>query len=139
AQEAMADRVELCQALELGGLTPSYGQIRLARQLLRIGLHVLIRPRSGDFLYDDLEVDEIKADIAFCKEMGCDGIVVGLLRADSSVDTERMTELIEWAYPMQVTFHRAFDVCDDPVESLESIIACGCVRLLTSGMENTAL
>ncbi|MFC3196587.1 copper homeostasis protein CutC [Parapedobacter deserti] len=138
AQEGGADRIELCQALELGGLTPSYGQIRLAKQLLHIGVHVLIRPRAGDFLYSDHEYDEIKADIAFCREAGCDGVVVGMLRENGSVDTKRIAELIELANPMHVTFHRAFDVCRDPFEALEAIIGSGCRKLLTSGMKSTA-
>lgn len=139
AQEGGADRVELCQALELGGITPSLGQIWLTRAALRIGVHVLIRPRAGDFLYSDIEFEEMKADIMFCHEAECDGIVIGLLHPDGSVDVKRTTELVELAKPMHVTFHRAFDVCGDPFKALEDIIICGCGRLLTSGMENTAL
>ncbi|SFB86105.1 copper homeostasis protein [Parapedobacter composti] len=139
AQEGGADRVEFCQNLEAGGTTPSPGQIRLARTLLDIGMHVLIRPRAGDFLYSDLEFREMKDDILFCKEMDCDGVVVGLLQPDGSVDQERTSELVDLAWPMHVTFHRAFDVCRDPFEALEAITASGCRRLLTSGMKNTAL
>ena len=139
AQEGGADRVEFCQNLEAGGTTPSLGQVWLARAGLKIGMHVLIRPRAGDFLYSDLEFQEMKADILFCKEAKCDGVVIGLLHADGSVDRDRTAELVALARPMQVTFHRAFDVCRDPVEALEAIIASGCGRLLTSGMENTAL
>ncbi|SEL32211.1 copper homeostasis protein CutC [Parapedobacter koreensis] len=138
AQEGGADRVEFCQNLEMGGTTPSLGQIWLTRAGLKIGMHVLIRPRAGDFLYSDLEVQEMKADIMFCKEARCDGVVIGLLDADGHVDKERTSELVALARPMHVTFHRAFDVCRDPFEALEVIIACGCDRLLTSGMENTA-
>ncbi len=139
AQAGGADRVEFCQCLEIGGTTPSHGQIRLARRSVSIGIHVLIRPRGGDFLYSDLEFEEMKADIQFCKEAQCDGVVIGLLNADGSVDAERTAELVALAQPMHVTFHRAFDVCDDPVAALETIIACGCGRLLTSGMRNTAI
>ncbi|GGC42319.1 copper homeostasis protein CutC [Parapedobacter defluvii] len=138
AQDGGAHRVEFCQNLEMGGTTPSPGQIRLARQQLTIGMHVLIRPRAGDFLYSDTEFEEMKADVLFCKEVGCDGVVIGLLHADGRIDKERTTELAAMAHPMYVTFHRAFDVCREPFEALESIIACGCRRLLTSGMRNTA-
>lgn len=138
AEEGGAHRVEFCQNLETGGTTPSAGQIRIARQRLTIGLHVLIRPRAGDFLYTDAEFEEMKADISFCKESNCDGIVIGLLDADGRVD-QRTEELVTLAHPMHVTFHRAFDVCREPFEALEAIIACGCKRLLTSGMKNAAL
>ena len=138
AQDGGADRVELCQNLDLGGTTPSLGQVWLARAGLTIGTHVLIRPRGGDFLYSALEFQEMKADIAFCKEIKCDGVVIGLLLADGRVDTVRTAELVELARPMQVTFHRAFDRCKDPVGALESIIDIGCDRLLTSGLKNTA-
>lgn len=139
AQAGGATRVELCQQLEVGGITPSHGQIQLARQLLYIGIHVLIRPRAGNFLYTDVEFEEMKADIAYCRSAGCTGVVIGLLRSDGSVDEERLRILANYASPMQVTFHRAFDRCRDPLEALEAIIRCGCDRLLTSGMKNTAL
>jgi len=139
AQEGGGHRVEFCQNLEMGGTTPSAGQIRMVRQQLTIGVHVLIRPRSGDFLYSDVEFEEMKADVTFCKEMGCDGVVVGLLDADGHVDRKRTEELVVLADPMHVTFHRAFDVCRDPFEALEVIVECGCQRLLTSGMRNTAI
>ncbi|WP_188505546.1 copper homeostasis protein CutC [Parapedobacter pyrenivorans] len=138
AQEGGADRVEFCQNLEMGGTTPSLGQIWLARAGLSIGMHVLIRPRAGDFLYTDLEFEEMKADILFCKEAKCDGVVIGLLQANGSVDAVRTAELVALAHPLHVTFHRAFDVCREPFEALETIIASGCARLLTSGMKNTA-
>lgn len=139
AQDGGADRVELCQNLNVGGTTPSHGQIQLATQLLDIGVHVLIRPRGGDFLYSSVEFEEMKLDIDYCKAMGCAGVVFGLLKEDGSVDTERTGELVKRASPMKVTFHRAFDVCRDPIEALEAVIQCGCVRLLTSGMKGTAL
>lgn len=138
AQKGGADRVELCQNLDIGGTTPSLGQVWLARAGLSIGMHVLIRPRAGDFLYSDLEFQEMKSDILFCKETKCDGVVVGILLGDGQVDTKRMAELVELARPMQVTFHRAFDRSRDPFEALEAIIGLGCDRLLTSGMKNTA-
>ncbi|GGE17088.1 copper homeostasis protein CutC [Sphingobacterium cellulitidis] len=138
AQQAGASRVELCQNLENGGTTPSYGQIKLVRNQLHIGVHVLIRPRSGDFLYTDDEFQEIIEDIRYCKSVGCDGVVIGVLNADGSVDKERMQVLVTEAKPMCVVFHRAFDRCNDPQQALEDIIELGCDRILTSGLQNTA-
>ena len=138
AQLGGASRVELCQNLENGGTTPSYGQIRRTRELLHIGVHVLIRPRGGDFVYSEAEFEEIKADIQYCKEIGCDGIVIGLLDKDGAVDKERCAELVALAKPMTTVFHRAFDRCKDPLESLETIITLGFDRILTSGLALTA-
>ena len=138
AQQAGASRVELCQNLENGGTTPSYGQIKLVRNQLHIGVHVLIRPRSGDFLYTDDEFQEIIEDIRYCKSVGCDGVVIGVLNADGSVDKERMQVLVNEAKPMCVVFHRAFDRCNDPQQAMEDIIELGCDRILTSGLQNTA-
>ena len=139
AQEGGANRVELCQNIDVGGTTPSLGQVRLARAELSIGVHVLIRPRGGDFLYSDLEFLEMKSDILSCKELECDGVVIGMLLADGQVDRARMAELVSLARPMQVTFHRAFDCSRNPFEALEAIIELGCDRLLTSGMQDTAM
>jgi copper homeostasis protein len=138
AQASGADRIELCDNLPEGGTTPAYGTIAAARENLRIRLNILIRPRSGDFLYSDLEYEIMKKDILLCREAGADGIVTGILREDGTIDTERTAGLVRLAYPMEVTFHRAFDMCRDPFGSLEDIIAAGCTRLLTSGQENTA-
>ncbi len=138
AQFAGADRVELCDNLLEGGTTPGYGTIVSARNNLDIGLNVIIRPRGGDFLYSDLEYDIMRRDIDLCGESGVDGIVTGILTAGGSIDIERTTRLIEFAYPMGVTFHRAFDMCSDPVQGLEDVIATGSVRLLTSGLKNRA-
>jgi len=138
AQAAGASRVELCQNLENGGTTPSYGQIKTTRDLLHIGVHVLIRPRAGDFLYNDQEYEEIKTDIQLCKELKCDGVVIGILDAAGQVDVSRMKELVKLAKPMTVVFHRAFDRCADPYKALEDIISLGCDRILTSGQKNTA-
>jgi copper homeostasis protein len=137
AQFAGADRVELCSNLYEGGTTPSFGMIASARENLTIGLHVIIRPRGGDFLYSDPEYDIMRRDIELCGENGIDGVVFGILRADGTVDTERTAKLVELAYPMSVTFHRAFDVCIDPQTGLEDIISSGAKRLLTSGQKNT--
>jgi copper homeostasis protein len=138
AQDAGASRVELCDNLFEGGTTPSYGTIITARKNLAIGLHVLIRPRAGDFLYTDLEIDIMRRDIDLCGECGVDGIVFGILRQDGSIDIERSSELAGMARPMSVTFHRAFDMCTDPLSGLEDVIASGADRLLTSGQKNSA-
>jgi copper homeostasis protein len=138
AQEAEATRVELCDNLFEGGTTPGYGTITAARKNLDIDLNVLIRPRAGDFLYTDLEYDIMRKDVDICGECGADGIVIGILRADGTIDSERTSKLVELAHPMSVTFHRAFDMCADPVRGLEDIIVSGADRLLTSGQKNTA-
>lgn len=139
AQQGGASRIELCQSLESGGITPSYAQIKLARRHLSIGIFVLIRPRSGNFVYSALEFEEMLQDVEFCKTAGCDGVVIGVLDADGQVDIPRMAQLIAAAKPMQVVFHRAFDVCADPKKALEEIIELGCDRILTSGQQETAL
>ncbi|SFT12235.1 copper homeostasis protein CutC [Sphingobacterium wenxiniae] len=139
AQLGGASRVELCQNLENGGTTPSFGQIKRTRELLSIGIHVLIRPRGGDFVYNEEEFEEMKRDILFCKEVGCDGVVIGVLKPDGSVDKERCKQLQELAEPMTVVFHRAFDRCKDPKQALEDVIELGFDRVLTSGLRNTAV
>lgn len=138
AQIAGADRVELCGNLPEGGTTPGYGSIISARNNLDIGLHVIIRPRGGDFLYSDLELDIMRRDIEMCGEAGADGVVLGILHPGGTIDVDRTAKLIEFANPMQVTFHRAFDMCNDPVSGLEDVIASGVTRLLTSGQKNRA-
>ena len=138
AQAAGASRVELCGNLPEGGTTPGYGTIVSARNNLRIGLHVIIRPRGGDFLYSELEYDIMRREIDICGEAGVDGVVLGILKSDGSVDIERTARLIEGAKPMSSTFHRAFDMCTDPVSGLEDVIASGADRLLTSGQKNSA-
>jgi copper homeostasis protein len=141
AQEGGAYRVELCDNLENGGTTPSFGQILQARKLLNIKLYVLIRPRSGDFLYSDLEYEIMAADVRGCIEAGCDGIVIGILKADGSVDKKRCKELVNMARSkgLGVTFHRAFDMTNDLNKALEDIIELGCERVLTSGGRTTAM
>lgn len=141
AQQGGAMRVELCDTLRGGGTTPSYGQIQIVRQLLHISLYVLIRPRTGDFLYSDLEFEVMKLDIKTCIEKKCDGVVIGILKSDGSVDKERCAELVKMAKAggLGVTFHRAFDVCRDPYEALEDIVEIGCERILTSGGKSTAM
>lgn len=139
AQKGGAIRVELCDNLPEGGTTPSYAQIALAKELLSIKVYPIIRPRGGDFLYTDLEFNLMKTDIKTCKALNCDGIVIGILKADGSIDIERCAELIELASPMPVTFHRAFDMSYDLEASLEAIISLGCERILTSGGASSAI
>ncbi len=140
AREGGAVRVEFCDNLAEGGTTPSSVQIRLLRQELQIQLYILIRPRGGDFLYDDLEFEIMKDEISMCGEIGCDGVVIGMLNEDGTIDKVRCRELVERAhrYKMGVTFHRAFDRSRDLYQSLEDVIDIGCERILTSGGEKTA-
>jgi copper homeostasis protein len=138
AEKAGADRIELCDNPGEGGTTPSYGMIKTARLKTSIALFPIIRPRGGDFLYSNDEFEIMKNDINVCKTIGCDGVVIGLLLPDGRIDEQRTAELVELAYPMDVTFHRAFDRVKDPIESLEKIINCGCKRVLTSGLHPTA-
>ncbi|HXT34121.1 MAG TPA: copper homeostasis protein CutC [Chloroflexota bacterium] len=139
ARDAGADRVELCANLLEGGTTPSLGAIRRARTVTGIGLHVIIRPRGGDFLYSDDEFEEMKIDILAAREEGANGVVFGLLQSDGRVDAERSRLLIEAARPMAVTFHRAFDMAADPFEALDTLIDLGVERVLTSGQEESVL
>lgn len=139
AQLGGADRVELCDNLFEGGTTPSLGAIKAARRLLDIKLHVIIRPRGGDFLYSDVEFETMKLDIAAAKEAGVDGVVLGLLTVDGSIDKDRTSQLIELAEPMSATVHRAFDMCRDPFQSLETLVAIGVERVLTSGQRPSAV
>lgn len=141
AQEGGAIRVELCDNLGEGGTTPSHGQIQIARKLLKIKLYVLIRPREGDFLYSDTEFEIIKADVQYCIDAGCDGVVIGILNADGTIDKPRCKELVKMATKagLGVTFHRAFDMCVDMYQGLEDIIELGCERILTSGGKSTAI
>ncbi|BCU79104.1 copper homeostasis protein CutC [Luteolibacter sp. LG18] len=139
AERAGAIRVELCAGLMEGGITPSAGMIRAVRQRVSLGLMVIIRPRGGDFLYDDTEMEVMLEDIAVARKLGVDGIVIGALLADGRVDEEKIRTLIEAAGPLQVTFHRAFDVSRDPFESLDALASLGVHRILTSGQEASVL
>lgn len=130
-----AQRVELCANLLEGGTTPSAGTIAAARARVKLGIQVMIRPRGGDFLYTDAEFEAMQHDIRVAKDLGADGIVFGLLNADGTVDRERTSRLVELAAPLPVTFHRAIDVSRDLMEALETVIATGCARVLTSGGE----
>ncbi len=139
AQKGGAYRVELCAGIPEGGTTPSYGETAVARQLLNIKLNIIIRPRGGDFLYSEVEHQAMLHDIEMARKLGVDGVVIGCLNADGTIDMQRNKALIEAAGGMSVTFHRAFDMCRDPFESLEQIIALGCDRVLTSGQQPTAI
>jgi copper homeostasis protein len=139
AQDGGAGRIELCSALELGGLTPSHAQIAQVRERLRIPLYVLIRPRAGDFLYSDLECETMQRDIETCVALGCDGVVLGMLDADGQVDMLRCRTLIAAAGTLGTTFHRAFDLSRDPLRALEDIVTLGCERVLTSGAQPSAI
>ena len=139
AQEGGADRVELCAGIPEGGTTPSYGEIKVARRVLTTTrLHVIIRPRGGDFLYTDLEVERMAEDIAVCRQLGVDGGVFGCLNADGTFDLEKNRYLIECSRGMSVTCHRAFDRAVNPEQALEDVIALGFDRILTSGQQPKA-
>jgi copper homeostasis protein len=131
--------VELCASLTEGGTTPSYAEIAMAKKMLDIEVFPIIRPRGGDFLYSNLEFELMKEDTRMCKSLNCDGIVTGILTREGKVDRIRCAELVALASPMQVAFHRAFDMADDMVEALEDIISLGMVRILTSGGKASAL
>ncbi|GAC1425928.1 MAG: copper homeostasis protein CutC [Flavisolibacter sp.] len=134
-----ADRIELCASIMEGGLTPSFGMVKKCRDAFALPIFAIIRPRSGDFLYTQEEFEIMLLDTALCKQIGCDGIVAGILLDDGKIDKDRMEKIVNRAYPLEVTFHRAFDRCLDPYEALEDIISLGCTRILTSGQKTTAL
>ena len=139
AKASGAGRVELCASLIEGGITPSRGMIRQARTVSGIKLHVIIRPRGGDFLFDDDEFASMEADIETAKAEGADGVVIGQLTADGRIDVPRARELTARARPLAVTFHRAFDMTPDPFEALEALVELGIDRVLTSGQEASVL
>lgn len=139
AQAAGAHRIELCDNPTEGGTTPSYGFIKRAREILSIDLFPIIRPRGGDFFYTEEEFEVMKADVSICKTLGCNGVVIGILNDNGTVDKVRIKQLVELAYPMAVTFHRAFDRVNDTSKALEDIIEMGCQRILTSGLYSTAI
>ena len=138
AVEGGADRIELCANLGEGGTTASYGTIRQCREAFPVALFPIIRPRGGDFLYTDEEFNIMLHDIKVCRDLHCDGVVIGMLQADGNIDGKRTSKLIKAAYPMGVTFHRAFDRCANPFEALELLIELGCERILTSGQKPAA-
>lgn len=139
AEQAGAHRIELCSELNSGGITPSYGLIQKIVSELSIETFVLIRPRSGNFVYSEAEFDIMKQDIVKCKSLGVNGIVSGVLMKDNTIDIERTKELISLAYPLPFTFHRAFDLVTNPTESIQQLIDLKVNRVLTSGQKNKAL
>lgn len=138
AQVAGAHRIELCQELSVGGITPSYGLLKQVTDTLSIPIFVLIRPRSGNFVYSEEEFDTMKHDTQLCKNLGCAGIVSGILNNDNTIDIEKTKELIELTKPLEFTFHRAFDCVENPIVALEQLIDLGVKRILTSGQETSA-
>jgi copper homeostasis protein len=139
AQRGGAGRIELCGALELGGITPSHGVLAMTRDALRLPLFVLVRPRGGDFVYTDEEFVLMERDIDHCRSVGCDGVVIGALTAHGSVDTARCAALVAAAGGMEVTFHRAVDMAVDALAAVDAVVALGCRRVLTSGGQASAL
>jgi len=139
AKAGGAVRVELCQGLVEGGTTPSPATIDYAVKELGLQVFVLVRPRGGDFCYNELEIKTMEEDVKFCKQAGATGIVVGFLHPDGTIDTELTRKFVELSAPLPVTFHRAFDECAEPLKALEQIIDCGCARILTSGCKPTAI
>jgi len=140
AEAGGASRVELCAAIPEGGTTPSYGEIKTAQALTStIDMNIIIRPRSGDFLYTPVEIESMLYDIEMAKELKVHGVVFGCLTKDGDVDIQLLNKLVEVAKPLSITFHRAFDVCRDPFVALEQIIAAGCDRILTSGQQSDAV
>lgn len=134
-----ADRIELCANLAEGGTTPSYGVIKSCRKSFHTPIYPIIRPRGGDFVFTAEEFNCMVQDVQLCKQVGCDGVVIGLLRSDGNIDVERTAILVNLAYPLGVTFHRAFDRCADPLLALEQIINTGCERILTSDQQPNAM
>ena len=139
AQNACADRIELCTELAVGGVTPSYGLLKQVLSKLSISVHVLIRPRSGDFCYSDDDFEIIKQDINLCKKLQCDGIVSGVLHQDMTIDIQRTKELVDLADPLPFTFHRAFDSVPNPLQAVQQLDEMGVERILTSGQQSNAI
>ncbi|CAM1363013.1 copper homeostasis protein CutC [Tenacibaculum xiamenense] len=139
AQNAGANRIELCSELSLGGITPSYGLIKQVIENISIPVFILIRPRSGNFIYTDTEFEIIKKDIEFCKKVGCSGIVTGVLSENGNIDIKRTKALFELAKPLDFTFHRAFDCVANPEDSIKALKEIGVKRILSSGLKPTAI
>jgi copper homeostasis protein len=133
AAKAGADRIEICDNMHEGGTTPSYGTIRLLKEKVSIPIFAMIRARGGDFCYKNEEFEVMKRDLELFKSLGCEGVVLGFLNLDGTVNKEQTRRFVDLAYPLEVTFHRAFDRAKDFLASLEDIIDCGCQRILTSG------
>ncbi|CAX60053.1 Copper homeostasis protein [Erwinia billingiae Eb661] len=138
AEQAGADRVELCAAPAEGGLTPSAGSLKLAREKLTLPVHPIVRPRGGDFCFSANEFNEIKSDVALIRELGFPGVVVGVLDVDGHIDLPRMKQIMALCDGMAVTFHRAFDLCHSPLMALQQLTDLGVARILTSGQQQSA-
>lgn len=138
AQKGGADRIELCDNPAEGGTTPSFGVMEIVRQAVSMDVYAMIRPRGGDFVYSAYEYHAMKRDIEMCKRASLDGVVLGILKPDGTLDKDRCKKLIDAARPMKVTCHRAFDVTRDPFEALEACVEVGFDRILTSGQAQTA-
>jgi len=139
AQKGGAQRIELCEDLAVGGLTPNFELSKKVISELNIPVFILIRPRDGDFNYSGEEFEQIKKDIILFKELGCKGIVSGILTKDNNIDISRTRELIELSKPLEFTFHRAFDEALSPIDSLHQLIELKADRILTSGQAETAV
>ena len=139
AEKAGADRIELCKDLHLDGLTPDYQTAKNTIEKLNIPVFILIRPRKGDFVYSNEEFGLMKRDILKFKEIGCKGIVSGILNNDKTIDIERTRELVKLSRPLEFTFHRAFDVVKDPFNEIENLVEIGVNRILTSGQKDKAM
>lgn len=139
AEKGGADRIELCANLLEGGTTPSPALIKMTKESLKISTMVMIRPRGGDFCYSDIEFETMRNDILYCKSLNVDGVVLGILNPDGTIDKQRTKQLVEQARPMKVCFHRAIDMTKDYMQAFKDILECGCDRILTSGGENKAI
>jgi copper homeostasis protein len=139
AEKAGAGRIELCADPRAGGTTPSYGLIQYTLEHISIPIFPMIRPRGSNFIYDAHELAIMKKDILACREFGCPGIATGIHLPNGRIDTKHLAQLVEWAHPMSVTCHKVFDRTPDAAQALEDVIATGCSRVLTSGLQNTAL
>ena len=139
AEKAGADRIELCKDLHLDGLTPDYESVKRTIDKLNIPVFILIRPRMGDYVYSNKEFELMKSDIVKFKEMGCKGIVSGVLNDDNTIDNERTKELVKLSKPLEFTFHRAFDKVKNPIKEIENLIKIGINRVLTSGQKEKAI
>jgi copper homeostasis protein len=138
AEKAGAERIELCDNYSEGGTTPSYAAIQISVEKLKIPVNVIVRPRGGDFLYSDVEYETIKQDVLAIKKLKANGIVIGFLKANGEIDLGKTREIMDLAKPMEVTFHRAFDMCKDPLKALGQLKEIGITRILTSGAKNKA-
>jgi len=139
ANKLGVDRIELCSALSADGLSPSHGMVKWAVDHAQMPVMVMIRPREGDFIYNDQELEVMLDEVSWAKTCGAEGIVVGVLTSDNQVNIPAMKRIVQLSYPMEVTFHRAIDVVMDPLKSLEEIIDLGCTRILTSGQQSSCI